>query len=304
MKLDLSALDSQTGATGEPLDIACDLIDPDPDQPRRRFDKKALEDLAGSIRERAAKGQRGVISPLSVRPNPAAPGRWLLNHGERRLRASLIAEQPTVPVFVDAGHDEDDQVIENIQREDLEPMELATYIAAQIDRGRKPSDIARRLGKNKAAITLYRTLAALPSALQRLYDRDICRSPRMLYDLERLHCKHPDEVDRWSKSRSEVITTRDVEALRDRLVAKKTPEAKASLDQSEAVGSDVADGSDVAEPSSTETSSSDDVRRLVVRHGDREAVVLLERAPVVLRYEDGTEAKASAADVILDRLEG
>lgn len=321
MALDLSALDAQRGATGEPLDIELALIDSDPNQPRRRFDRKGLEELAASIRERAAKGLRGVISPVSVRANPDTPGRWILNHGERRLRASEIAGQRTIPAVVDADHDEDDQVLENLQREDLDPMELAGYIARQLERGRKAADLARRLGVPKATITLHKTLATLPPALRRLYDADLCRSPRLLYDLERLHCKHSDAVERWAGTRVNAVTTRDVEAFRGRLASKKalppTPKtaekrlrapemavealgACAKPEQQRSERTTRLAGSARAPEGMQDVSS----RRLLVRHGNREATVLLERSRFVLRFDDGSELEAQASDVTLERLDG
>jgi len=105
---DLAALD----AGGQPRLLPVDSIDEDPEQPRREFDDDSLRELAETIKA------RGVRSPVSVRAHPSEPGRWMLNFGARRLRASRLAGKADVPAFVDESFDSYDQVIENEQRED------------------------------------------------------------------------------------------------------------------------------------------------------------------------------------------
>lgn len=98
---------------GEPMRLPVDAIGENPGQPRFEFDEEALHELAQTIRE------RGVRQPISVRPSPAAEGRWLLNSGARRLRASKLAGRTDIPAFIDVSADSYDQVIENEQREGL-----------------------------------------------------------------------------------------------------------------------------------------------------------------------------------------
>ena len=112
---DLAALDAPTlENTGQPLMLPVESIDEDPEQPRREFEDNRLEDLAETIRS------RGVRQPISVRPNLQAPGRWMLNFGARRLRASKMAGMAEIPAFIDTTADSYDQVIENEQREGLQ----------------------------------------------------------------------------------------------------------------------------------------------------------------------------------------
>ena len=93
---DLAALDAPTLSTnGQPLMLPVESIDEDPEQPRREFDANALHDLAETIRE------RGVRQPISVRPDLQQAGRWVLNFGVRRLRASKLAGLKEIPVFID-----------------------------------------------------------------------------------------------------------------------------------------------------------------------------------------------------------
>lgn len=308
MALDLTALSKKPAAAsgGQPLDLPLDDIDADPDQPRKEFDEAALQELADSIKARASKAAdgRGVISPVSVRPHPAKPGHWMLNHGERRWRASKLAGQKTVPAFVDAGHDDDDQALENVQRSDLTPMELAHHIRRQTDKGRSQSDVARRLGKDKPTITHYLALIDLPSSLAKLYEGGRCRSPRMLYDLRRLHAQHGSEVDAWADRTSDV-TRRSVDELRARLKpAKPAPTPPAPVDGP--AGDDGEYPSEVPPPS-VGVPAGIAHPRLAVRYDGRSAIVLLERRPsadgqLVIAYEDGTESEVEARQCSIERL--
>lgn len=98
MRFDLGpieALESTSLPGGTPLLLAVDSIDEDPAQPRMEFDPGALQELADTIKA------RGVRQPISVRPHPGQPERWMLNFGSRRLRASKLAGNREIPAFVD-----------------------------------------------------------------------------------------------------------------------------------------------------------------------------------------------------------
>jgi ParB family transcriptional regulator, chromosome partitioning protein len=127
---DLAALDAPTlNANGQPLMLPADAIDEDPDQPRHEFDSNALSELAETIRE------RGVRQPISVRPDLQQAGRWVLNFGARRLRASRLARLKEIPAFIDTTADSYDQLIENEQREGLKPLELALFVQKRLAMG-------------------------------------------------------------------------------------------------------------------------------------------------------------------------
>lgn len=107
---------------GRPMVLPMDSVEEDPAQPRSEFDPEALAELAASI------AVRGVLQPVSVRQHPERGGRWILNFGARRLRASKLAGKSEIPAFVDAMADTYAQVIENEHREALRPMELALFV--------------------------------------------------------------------------------------------------------------------------------------------------------------------------------
>jgi len=199
---DLAALDAPTlENTGQPLMLPVESIDEDPEQPRREFEDNRLEDLAETIRA------RGVRQPISVRPNLQAPGRWMLNFGARRLRASKMAGLAEIPAFIDTTADSYDQVIENEQREGLRPLELALFVQKRIALGDNQAEIAKRLGKSRQWVTLATALIEPPDWLLMAYREGRCRGTNELYDLRRLHGEHGDAVEAWAAQQPTI--TRD-----------------------------------------------------------------------------------------------
>jgi len=210
MALQLEGLDllgtQATPGDGQPMLLAIDTIDEDPGQPRQEFDEEPLCELAETIRA------RGVRQPISVRPNPAAPGRWLLNFGARRLRASKLAGKTHVPAFVDLSVDSYDQVIENEQRERLKPLELALFIERRLAAGESQIDIARRMGKSKAYVTYAMALIDAPEWLLAAYREGRCRGLRELYELRRADSAPGFDAEAWTNAQPS-ITRRDLRTL-------------------------------------------------------------------------------------------
>ena len=195
---------------GQPKLLPIHAIDEDPDQPRSEFDAEALQQLADTI------VQRGVRQPISVRPHPKEPGRWMLNFGARRLRASKLAGKTEVPAFVDPMADTYDQVIENEQRESLKSLELALFVQRQMRKGDSQAEIARRLGKTRGYVTFLCALIDAPDWLLDLYRSHRCRGITELYELRKLHEAAPDTVERWLAVQEHVGRT-EVLALKDEL---------------------------------------------------------------------------------------
>lgn len=222
---DLAALDAPTlENTGQPLMLPVESIDEDPEQPRREFEDNRLEDLAETIRS------RGVRQPISVRPNLQAPGRWMLNFGARRLRASKMAGMAEIPAFIDTTADSYDQVIENEQREGLRPLELALFVQKRIALGDNQAEIAKRLGKSRQWVTLATALIEPPDWLLQAYREGRCRGTNELYDLRRLHGEHGDAVEAWAAQQPTITRDRLTElraALERRTTALLAPAGSA-----------------------------------------------------------------------------
>ncbi|MCC7286917.1 MAG: ParB/RepB/Spo0J family partition protein [Burkholderiaceae bacterium] len=198
MRFDLDAIDAPAEPAGTPRLIALADIDEDPQQPRVEFDDESLAELTATIAE------RGVKQPVSVRPHPSDPGRWLLNFGARRLRASKLAGKDSIPAFVDEAFDSYDQVIENEQREGLKPLELALFVQRRLALGESQAEIARRLGKSKTLITMIGALIDAPPWLLEVYRSGRCQGINELYELRRLHESDPPAVERWVANREKV----------------------------------------------------------------------------------------------------
>ena len=137
-------------------------IRPDPDQPRKAFDQTALEELAQSIKE------HGVLQPILVRKDPETHGKYLLISGERRFRASQLAEQETIPAILRTAENAMViAIIENMQRVDLSPVEEATAVARLIeDQGISQGDAAKLLGRNRLSINQLLKIHTLPVHIQ------------------------------------------------------------------------------------------------------------------------------------------
>jgi ParB family chromosome partitioning protein len=146
--------------------IPIELIQPNPQQPRRNFGEKELQELASSIRE------KGVIQPLILRPHPAEAGRYEIVAGERRWRAAQLAGVHELPALV---RDLDDTevlelaIIENIQRADLNALEEAQGYRQLMDRfGHTQEKLAEALGKSRSHIANVLRLLTLPEPVQSL----------------------------------------------------------------------------------------------------------------------------------------
>ena len=153
------AVSGARAADGDDLrSLAVELIVPNPKQPRRSFDDTALQALAGSLRE------RGVLQPVLVRPVPG--GTYELVAGERRWRAAQIAGLRTIPALV---HERDDAealeaaLIENMAREDLNPVEEARACAALVEElGLTRETVGLRVGRSRVAVSNLLRLLDLP----------------------------------------------------------------------------------------------------------------------------------------------
>jgi ParB family chromosome partitioning protein len=126
-----------------------------------------------------------VLEPVSLRRHPDRPGRFIVNRGERRVRASRLAGRRTVPWFLDERVDRYAQVIENLQREDLTPFDLARFIADREHDGDSRAEIARKLGKPASFITEVAGLIDAPAEIRATFEAGRARDTRVLYQLAR-----------------------------------------------------------------------------------------------------------------------
>ncbi len=143
-------------------DIDVASISPNPDQPRTTFDEEALDELASSIRE------LGIIQPLSLRKT--GPDSYQIIAGERRYRAAIKAGLTSVPAYIRTANDSElteMALIENIQREDLNAIEIALTFKKLIDQYNLTQErLSERIGKKRATIANFLRLLKLPAEVQ------------------------------------------------------------------------------------------------------------------------------------------
>jgi ParB family chromosome partitioning protein len=143
-------------------DIAVDSIDANPFQPRTRFDEQALEELASSIKK------LGIVQPLTVREIHG--GRYQIIAGERRLRAAKLAGLSHVPAYIRTADDQamlELALVENIQREDLDAVEVAISFQRLIEECKLTQEqLSERVGKQRSTVANYLRLLKLPAEIQ------------------------------------------------------------------------------------------------------------------------------------------
>ena len=154
--------DLKTGGSSSISEIELSKIQPNPDQPRSVFEEETLEELATSIRS------LGVIQPITLKE--AGTDKYMIISGERRYRASLMAGLERIPAYTKTAADEnvvEMALIENIQREDLNSIEIALAYQKLIDSyGLTQEKLSERVGKKRATIANYLRLLKLPAEIQ------------------------------------------------------------------------------------------------------------------------------------------
>jgi ParB family chromosome partitioning protein len=187
-----------------PRGVAIDLVQRNPQQPRKHFDEGELTELANSIRT------HGVLQPILVRPIPG--GRFEIVAGERRWRAAQRAGLHTIPAVIrefDEVEVLEIAIVENVQRTDLNPIEEAQGFQALIDRfNRTQEEIADAVGKSRPHIANMLRLLKLPEELQ-----EMVRDGRLTAGHARAILTSPDQLGLARRAVSEGLNVREVERL-------------------------------------------------------------------------------------------
>jgi len=320
----------------ELLDLELSMIDEDPHQPRRDdnpgFSEEKLNELVTSI------SRRGVKTPISVHHHPEKPGRFIINHGARRFRASKIAGKKTIPAHIDNDYTRTDQLTENLLREGNTPLEIARAIGEFLKQGMKKKEIAESIGKTPGYVTQYATLLKLPPSIATAFRDNRLTDVTLIYELVQLRHDHPDEVDTWVKDENQEFTRGSMKYLRHYL-SQKAQESELDIDapsgdpdfyaggETEVVQDTRHETYDPTlsshrsdpdgEPSLEESGGSKKTRhpvipyKLIVKvlHNNRLARLMLDGRPPVkgyarIKYEaDGHEFEAALRDVHLIAIE-
>lgn len=229
---DLSALLNTPPAAannGGPPMLDMSLIDEDPDQPRSKDNPGFLPE---SMKEFAAAIQlRGVKTPISVRDNLENPGRFIINHGARRFRASRLAGMDTIPGFIDNNYNNADQVVENIQRDGLTAREIADYIGRELAKGLMKIEIAKAISKSQAFVTQHATLLDLPDPVAITFNNGRAKDVTVVNELVYLFKKDAETVTDWLADKTQDITRTTVKELREYILKNKEDDKNWSVQQ-------------------------------------------------------------------------
>jgi ParB family chromosome partitioning protein len=181
-------------------------LKPNPDQPRKTFDKDDLDELAASIRD------KGVLQPILVRSQPGEEGVWQIIAGERRWRAAQLARLNTVPIIVKEMDDVavfEVAIIENVQRADLNPLEEAEAFRVLMDRfGRSQDAVAGVVGKSRSHVANTLRLLQLPDRVL-----NYLREGKLSAGHARALITAPDAADLADKVYMDGLSVRQTEAL-------------------------------------------------------------------------------------------
>lgn len=182
-----SLLDKQIISKVSEIDI--DLLEEDAQNARTEFNDDTIEELCQSIIS------QGVVSPISVRKHPIDKDKYVINHGHRRVRAAKKAGLTKIPAFLDDNINTIGKFLENIQREDLSPMDVAKQLKTFTEEGLTNKDIALSLGKSDSWVSRHLGLLDAPEVIQEALDDGRLTSVEAARTLVSLSEEHESAVE-------------------------------------------------------------------------------------------------------------
>lgn len=195
------------------VEVDLDRLAPNPDQPRKTFDEAALRELAASIEK------HGLIQPVTVKES--AGDRYILVAGERRYRAHKLLGRATIAAIVTQGNPDEIALIENLQREDLNPIETAEALATMMERYRySQEDLGRTIGKNRVTVNELLRLNTLPQKIKEECRTSDTLRKSVLIELARLD-QESEQLRLWEEIKSGGLAT--VRAARERKTTQRLP---------------------------------------------------------------------------------
>jgi ParB family chromosome partitioning protein len=278
----------------KPMELDLSLIDEDPDQPRTIFNEELLSDMAKTIRA------RGVKNPISVHTHPQEKGRYVINDGARRYRASKLAGRKTIKAFVDSDFSKIDQVIVNAHAETFTPREWAVLIDHERKAGKNKSQIAEEFGKSNAFVTQHLALLQLPDPIADAFNSGTCVDLTAINELLIAWKRDSRAVEDWLGEQTGEVTRSAVKKLREFLDKNRNGAGEQETESYD----------EIPEESKTQPARDSNPTKLrktliQVRHKGRTAQLILNRRPSAtgmawLRYEDdGVEFESQLDQVQL-----
>lgn len=253
-KGEMAKIASKAGAF---YDFDINIINPDPNQPRKNFDETALQELADDIKK------NGLIQPIVVRDDLEHPGKFIVVAGERRLKAAKMAGLTKIRSIVGTYDDSQlgyVQIAENAKRDDLKFYELAEFIVSRSELGEKQTEIAEKLGISKSQLSLYMIWKDAPEFLKAAKDK--FSSIRTFFDVAKLADEFSSDVETFIENSDSEISRADIAALKKKLTSpeEETTDDKDNSEES-TYGAEISSDYEIAndEEQPSEDSASDDV---------------------------------------------
>lgn len=256
-KGEMAKIASKAGAF---YDFDINIIIPDPNQPRKKFDEAALQELADDIKK------NGLIQPIVVRDDLEHPGKFIVVAGERRLKAAKMAGLTKIRSIVGTYDDSQlgyVQIAENAKRDDLKFYELAEFIVSRAELGEKQAEIAEKLGLSKTKVSEFMIWKDAHEFLKKAKDK--FSSIRTFYDVAKLADEFSSDVEAFIENSDREISRADIAALKKQLTSPEeetTDDKDNSEESSDAtygaeISSDYEIANDEEQPSESETASDD-----------------------------------------------
>lgn len=292
-KGEMAKIASKAGAF---YDFDINIIIPDPNQPRKKFDEAALQELADDIKK------NGLIQPIVVRDDLEHPGKFIVVAGERRLKAAKMAGLTKIRSIVGTYDDSQlgyVQIAENAKRDDLKFYELAEFIVSRADAGEKQADIAEKLGLSKTRISEYMSWRDAPSFFKE--SKEKFPSMRAFYDLVKLYAEYPSEVTEFI-NKAESISKVDITTLKKKLTepaSEKSETNTSENDNSEIQNPSFEITSDDSEeePTSIETDSTEDPFVEPANASDYESEGTLDESAEDVADDFSSDDSAESAEI-------
>ena len=243
-----SLLDAPGNApvTGEPIELRIEDVEEDPHQPRETFTEDTMVELTDSI------SLHGVKVPIAVHPHPEIEGRYIINDGARRYRASIRAGMDTIAAVVVPRFSVIEQIVVNKFRDDTPPRDKAKVFARLIkEEGWTQRQLAEKSKLSEAYISQHLALLTMPTPIGEVFDSGRCLDVTVINELIKAYKKKADAVESWLQDKDQEITRGSVKLLREFLDDKRKPLSDADPDD----GADTASAPEEKEGSGSKEKS-------------------------------------------------
>lgn len=185
------------------VDVPLGDLRTNPHQPRKAFDPVSLQELADSI------AQHGLLQPITVRRDPKDKDKFVVIAGERRFRAHALLERPLIPAVITSGNADEIALIENLQREDLTPLEEAEALERlQKKYGYTQDELAKAVGKARSTVTNLLKLTSLPRRIKKECSTSNVATKSFLIELSKLPSPK-EQLAFWDEAKARGVTVRE-----------------------------------------------------------------------------------------------